>query len=222
MATKPPLDWTRWAETSAGVPVAGEIVEPASGKKDIGWVNGEKPPSEYFNHFMNKYHSWAKFLNEIFAAGGGYVGPVNEHVIVSGTGRFKHGTMRLPVSAAAFQAASSNGIFDADGRRTITASSSTNFFANVSLPVGKRVESIDWCVTRGGAGTITADLILITDTGTDTLLDSTSIASGSAAAVTNSGTINHTMATGDSLLLKINLDNNVQFIECVHINYNHP
>jgi hypothetical protein len=63
VATKPDIDDARWAEESDGTPSAG-ITEPASGKKDLGWVAGEKPPAQYFNHILNAGFQWDKYLDE--------------------------------------------------------------------------------------------------------------------------------------------------------------
>jgi hypothetical protein len=64
MAVKPDIDDTRWAETGAGVKNTGEIVEPSSGKKDIGWADAELPPHEYFNQWQNAAHEQFKYLDE--------------------------------------------------------------------------------------------------------------------------------------------------------------
>jgi len=50
----------RWAD------VSGDIVEPISGKKDVGWVEEERPPNSYVNWFWNKVYEWAKWLDDNF------------------------------------------------------------------------------------------------------------------------------------------------------------
>lgn len=47
----------RWAD------VSGTIVEPPSGKKDVGWVGGEQPPAGWLNWLFNTIHLWASYLN---------------------------------------------------------------------------------------------------------------------------------------------------------------
>ncbi len=47
-----PSAYPRWAD------VSGDIVEPTSGKKDVGWVAGEKPPAQYFNWILKNIYDW--------------------------------------------------------------------------------------------------------------------------------------------------------------------
>lgn len=63
MATKP-TTLPRWAETAAGVKNTSEIVEPSSGKKDIGWEDGELPPHETFNWWQNNVYDWVEYLDD--------------------------------------------------------------------------------------------------------------------------------------------------------------
>ena len=62
MATKP-LSSTlpRWADTVAGDPA--KVSEPASGKKDIGWVVGEKPPAQWKNWLQLQIYNWLVWLD---------------------------------------------------------------------------------------------------------------------------------------------------------------
>jgi len=62
MATKP-LSSTlpRWADTVAGDPA--KVSEPASGKKDIGWLVGEKPPAQWENWMRLQDYNWLVWLD---------------------------------------------------------------------------------------------------------------------------------------------------------------
>ena len=62
MATKP-LSSTlpRWADTVAGDPA--KVSEPASGKKDIGWIVGEKPPAQWKNWLLLQCYNWLVWLD---------------------------------------------------------------------------------------------------------------------------------------------------------------
>lgn len=51
-----PASQPRWAN------VGGDIVEPASGKKDVGWIDAELPPHSYFNWYMNLVYQWTLYL----------------------------------------------------------------------------------------------------------------------------------------------------------------
>lgn len=52
-----PASLPRWAD------VGGDIVEPSSGKKDIGWIVSEQPPHSYFNWFQNLVYQWCDYLD---------------------------------------------------------------------------------------------------------------------------------------------------------------
>jgi hypothetical protein len=52
-----PTELPRWAD------VGGDIVEPLEAKKDIGWVDGEQPPAEYFNWLLNLLYLWTFYLD---------------------------------------------------------------------------------------------------------------------------------------------------------------
>ena len=55
MSDKPTVV-SRWAD------VGGDIVEPPSGKKDIGWVPEELPPAQFFNWLLNTTFLWIQWL----------------------------------------------------------------------------------------------------------------------------------------------------------------
>ena len=52
-----PTTYPRWAD------VGGDIVEPTSGKKDVGWVSDEEPPAQYFNWLLNLLYQWVVYLD---------------------------------------------------------------------------------------------------------------------------------------------------------------
>lgn len=52
-----PATTPRWAD------VGGAIVEPAAGKKDIGWI-AEKPPHQTFNWWQNLVYQWIKWIDD--------------------------------------------------------------------------------------------------------------------------------------------------------------
>jgi hypothetical protein len=52
-----PLTFPRWADAG------GAIVVPTSGKLDIGFVPGERPPAQYVNWFQNLDYQWLQYLD---------------------------------------------------------------------------------------------------------------------------------------------------------------
>lgn len=70
--TAKPGSLPRWASTGSA-----DIVEPASAKKDIGWISGERPPAEFLNWILNTNYLWADFVDEFFTSAGTAEGPVS-------------------------------------------------------------------------------------------------------------------------------------------------
>lgn len=64
MATKPATT-PRWAD------VGGDIVEPATGKKDVGWAAGERPANSFFNWLLNLIYLWMLYLRDGVMKGDG-------------------------------------------------------------------------------------------------------------------------------------------------------
>lgn len=57
----------RWGD------VGGDIVEPTSGKKDVGWADNEQPANEYENWLQNLNYQWISWFNDRFDANGLYL-----------------------------------------------------------------------------------------------------------------------------------------------------
>jgi hypothetical protein len=120
VSTKP-VTVPRWAN------VSGSLITPSSGKLDVGFVTAERPPAQYLNWLLKWNGDWAQYLSDaafqgastfnstlgvtglITATGGmtaaalitanaGMTAGANQHVTVSGTGRFKHGSKTISVS----------------------------------------------------------------------------------------------------------------------------
>jgi hypothetical protein len=73
MATKPSSN-PRWGD------VGGDIVEPSSGQKDVGFVAGQKAPAQFLNWLLNLLYQWIVYLSD---------------------GVFQHSTKTLTIPAAA-------------------------------------------------------------------------------------------------------------------------
>jgi len=58
MATKPTV-LPRWANVGA------DVVTPASGKQDIGWVSQERPPAEWQNWLSLHAYNWLAWLDDM-------------------------------------------------------------------------------------------------------------------------------------------------------------
>ncbi len=63
MPTNQPTSYPRWADDG------GAIVEPSEGKKDVGWVPGERPPAQWENWLTNLHGQWTKWMLELATKG---------------------------------------------------------------------------------------------------------------------------------------------------------
>lgn len=121
MATKPTLDDARWAETGGGTPAAG-ITAPSSGKKDVGWVPGEKPAAQIFNHILHEAYKWFKYLSDGAFTGthsfagstsfaGGLTGDTNSTGDFQGDDFYHTDTLELIIMPADFKFAGTDWTF---------------------------------------------------------------------------------------------------------------
>lgn len=123
-----------------------------------------------------------------FAAGA--VAAVNQHFTVSGTGRFKHGTMTLAIPASAFQftgsAIPTGYLVDGTSVRANTA----NFVAPIGLAAGKRITAIRAFVKDSATGPTTLHFDFVGGTaGSGALI-------GSSPTTTGAGTLQTIQLTG--------------------------
>ena len=65
--TKPikPNKYPRWATKVVRDNIYNQlnILEPLEQKKDIGWVTGEAPPSQYLNWLASTTHNWIVYFD---------------------------------------------------------------------------------------------------------------------------------------------------------------
>lgn len=134
-----PSSLPRWATALAD---PGDIVEPLSGKKDIGWQDAEMPPHSYMNWLFNTVYLWAVYLDGLT----GEALTWTAHHIFSNTVAF---AAAITGTSATF---SSN--FSIGG--TLTAGATTVSSAHVS-----GTSALDGNVTAGAAvtaaGTVTGN-----------------------------------------------------------------
>lgn len=174
MATKPG-SLPRWAD------VSGDIVEPTSGEKDVGWEPDTKPPAQYFNWWQNLVYQWMQYLNDgalsgnhsvagtlsatgaaslgstlgvtgLVTATAGLTAAANQHVTVSGTGQFKHGLRTRYVGGGSGYGSGVN--VDADGNLLMNNAADIAFY-DVPLEVGKRLVGISVRLTDSATGPTT-------------------------------------------------------------------
>jgi hypothetical protein len=82
--SKVPIRYPRWA-TDAD---PGDIIEPPSGAREVGYQTGQRPPAQWFNHHFNLIGGWVDFLRGPSLANWREQGLANEidnHAFIAGS-----------------------------------------------------------------------------------------------------------------------------------------
>jgi hypothetical protein len=139
----------------------------------------------------------------LITATAGLTAAANQHVTVSGTGRFKHGAMELVIPGCAFHPLDEAINFDYSEAGSITNSSAdgTIFVCPLHFPVGTRVTSAVWTVYHDilDANTRTYKIRYRLLSGGDGDVDSDTSTTTGDTTVTNA--TGFTAATGTQYLL---------------------
>jgi hypothetical protein len=153
---------------------------------------------------------------------------VNQTIITSGTGDFKHGARDVTLGGSAFQAGNNFSTasisYDSSSNHwTMGVAPNDNLGASVPLRSGDRIISLNWLFDKGGSASIMT-LALKTRNGNtittrDTVNDSTS---GVGFVFLARAAINYTIAGGDAVWLSVSSSNAAhRFAQCV-ISFDHP
>lgn len=130
-----PTNVGRWGDVSA------PIVEPTSGKKDVGWAAGERPAAQIRNFLDNVGYLWRQWLDAIVAPASG-----SEAVSMSAAGDIladgKHGDRKFLVNPRAWEI--EDGAGDVTYIRVNLGTVNDDYLATapLNLRVGDRVRSI--------------------------------------------------------------------------------
>lgn len=130
-----PTNTPRWAD------VGGAIVEPTSGKKDIGHVPAERPPAQYLNWLFNLIYQWVAWLDTITAPGSGAEAlSITSAGVLAADG--KHGDRKWLVNPRSWSVEDGSG--DVTYIRVNLGAADDTYLATapLNLRVGDRVRSI--------------------------------------------------------------------------------
>lgn len=137
-------------------------------------------------------------VSQLITAGAGLTASANQHITVSGTGSFKHGTktMSVPFSEAV---GSTIAVYDVSNGAQ-TSAGSVGIFLAIRLDVGKRITAVRAFVVDNATGTTKLQASLVSNvaaTGTGTIIASSALSSGAGARQTLSVTgLTTTIVTG--------------------------
>ena len=231
-----PAALPEWA-TDAGA----DVVEPSTGKKEIGWEAEERPPAQFLNWWQELVYDWLSYLNDgdfegastfddtlevtgvlttlsTIAANAGLTASANQDITVSGTGKFKHGDVQLPIPYHAFTsffdtANNEPGVIistsGGGAKRNPAVDSAGDQEARlvVNLPVGARVRQVITYWDRGGSsgeGTMLVGTTDITDGSISGTQYDTATGTGAASATTGAvGDIAITPSATEAFLIRV-------------------
>lgn len=142
-------------------------------------------------------------LAGLITANAGVTCAANQHVMVSGTGEFKHGDKPLVIPASAAAAPSGSGATLATGGfRWLAANLGDKVSYPISLPVGKRILSVDIAFTRAG-GTLTFDLRKASvPAGVVASISSTTVSSGTSSTTATLSPVNYDVVATEQYQLE--------------------
>ncbi len=77
---------------------AANRVTPSAGEQIAGYAINAVPTSGNFNWFLFWIGEWLTWLNSLFGSDGTYTPASGAHIVLAGTGKFKHGTRTLTLA----------------------------------------------------------------------------------------------------------------------------
>lgn len=131
MVAKPTLANARWADIGGA-----DVVAPAGGLRDTGFVAGTPVLQSYVNYLLNQHYQWEQFLDEVFKVAGTAIGDLK----LSGAGTFGGA---LTVGGASTQAAiTASGLITANAGVTAGANQDIAVSGTGKHKRGSRVRPI--------------------------------------------------------------------------------
>lgn len=147
MASKP-TNKPRFAHDGAAP--SGEVLEPSSGKKDVGWEGGEEPGHDYMNWIHSLTYEWIDWLDDgdcDFAA-------LSANSVTTDEGGIRHAACEEPISIHACASSA--------GTRTTTKiahGSGFTVWMPITGKVGSKITSARMRLDDLGGAGWTADLV---------------------------------------------------------------
>ncbi len=190
--------------------------EPTSGQKDTGIVFGEAANSSRMNWILRTLGLWTSYLNDgdltgahtfgstvsvtgLLTALAGLTAGANQHVTVSGTGKFKHGDVVTTIAGSAFQAGATAGAPTLPNTEPGYMLTASGFYrAELRIPVGARIRSAVLTLTADATASTRSFKIRRINISTDTAFDvatASSVATSSTYSLTLSA-VDHVVEAG--------------------------
>lgn len=180
MATKPDPANARWSTDGTNE------TAPSSGQRDTGWTDQQTAISDYENILHHQAYNWFLYLDDgdlqgphtfddtvdiagLLTASDGITVGANEHVTISGTGRYKHGDMKLLIPGSVAQAFGGSATYGTAAGWVVL--SGADLFFPITLPVGARIKSFNLFANLTTTATKTVVFYRANSNGTRTDID---------------------------------------------------
>ncbi len=220
--------------------------EPAAGKKVDGWLIGEQPPSSYFNWLQKLTGEWLQYLSDgaftgaatfastlgiagaltaaaatfsgLITASAGVTAAANQHVTVSGTGRFKHGDMVRTVTAQIGE--STNWTPSAN---YMLSGGASILYVSIPFDEGQRVKSLTFSRYGDASANVVVDAYTVSSGMTDTNIGGTTVTAPAASwADTTIDLTDSTLASGETFRIAFNASAANIRIGNIRVTYDRP
>ena len=156
----------------------------------------------------------------LVTASAGLTAAANQHVTISGTGRFKHGTMTLAIPASAMH---SGTIADWSNTDRAWAGWTSDVYCPIMLPAGARLLSVDVFTNWLNDTNQTISLSYVDTSGTNNVVAGPQVIDATTAAVQTWNFTDHTLVAGRQYYFQI--DGNADtggFLYGVEVSYDYP
>lgn len=138
-------------------------------------------------------------MTELTTFSAGATAAADQHFTVSGTGEYKHGTKRRPVSP---NTGNGSGFTMGDGK--ITSSGACTFWVPLTLEVGERITALAYTIDGDGVATFTVSVDVYSSAGAKTTIGSASGTTPNATVTTFAiaGLTATTLANNEQVVVK--------------------
>lgn len=144
----------------------------------------------------------------------------NKHVIVSGTGAFKHGDVVLNIPGSAV---GPNANVSVTSSGSAACSAGTTLWFPIPLKVGDRIKSVTFARFGDGAVDLTIDISTHDSSGTSTSIGSTAVTNAIAAwADTTVDVTDTVIAALQTVALSVVANAALAALDCIRVTYDRP
>lgn len=218
----------------------GTAIEPSAGKKALGWQANERPPAPYLQWLFKRIEDWLAYLKDgalegahsvsgLITATAGLTAAANQHVTVSGTGRFKHGDLVKNISPLHFRHDGNwaeAGLVTFGDSGYIVSTGAGRCVIPIDVDEGQRLKSLVFARYGNASSDITAvEVYRMTSGGavTDIAAAATTVTDPPASwADTTVDLTDTTVAAGDTFYARITVNGSGLRIGSTRATYDRP